>query len=103
MRPLGHKVDSWKVTLFKKHASLGESLEAQQALAQALCRAREHIVGRVRSGTSVKALQDAILHIYHATVKPHLEGYVQALARFADTISMDWTFASSTRVHVAGP
>ena len=51
----------------------------------------------------MKALRDAILHIYHAAVKPHLEGYLQALTRFADTISVDWTFASSARVHVAGP
>ena len=59
-------------------------------------------MGRVRSSTSVKALRDAIVDINHAAVKPHVEEYLQALTRFADTISVDWTFASSARVHVAG-
>ena len=60
-----HKVDSWKERLFGKHSSLGTCSDAQHTLAQALRRARKHVVGKVRSSTSggkVRAV-DALLRV----------------------------------------
>ena len=103
---IGHfedKVDSGREMVFREHSSTVPCPEVQHTLAQAVRRARKHVVGKVRSSTSVNALRDAIVDIYHAAVKPLLEGYLEAFARFTDTISVDWTFASSARVHVVGP
>ena len=102
MHPFRDTFRKWKRELrqkfwYQKDDAIG------RAVAGIVRRVKTPIEERLQLSTGVEALRDAVLHIFHVTVEPHVSLYEEALARFADTISVDWTFASSARVHVVGP